>query len=130
MRKIGDAIELEIRSVNKMGRGVFAGSDIEIGSVLTVNATWPLSPADLEKLDSTSVAGHWFNNPSQPNHGLLTLGLISLLNHFSIPNAQVYWEQSEIGWIAVLKAIAPIKKGEQILIDYGLTDDELPFLHD
>lgn len=122
--------DVEVRTVAKLGRGVFAATRIATGAVISVNATWPLEPTDLARLELTSIAGHWFDNPEKPGHALLALGIISLVNHSSSPNARIEWEKEDIGWIGKLQATATIAPGDQIFIDYGLSEEELPFLND
>jgi hypothetical protein len=111
-----------------MGRGDFAGADIPIGALIDTNATWDLQPDDLKLFEKTSIGGYWFHNPNAPSHGLLALGIISLMNHSFTPNAKVDWLKSHLGWIGKAFSISKIPAGTQIFVDYGLPENELPFL--
>src|SRR5450755_1780758 len=111
--KTSTGLSLEIHRVRGMGRGVFAAMDIPAGTLIDTNATWNLQARDLEKIRETSIGGYWFQNPSEPSHGLRALGLISLMNHSFTPNAEIKWQKLNIGWTGSVSSICKISGGAQ-----------------
>jgi hypothetical protein len=124
---VQNKITVEVRSRSGMGRGVFATSAIPQGTLIDRCVTWELSAADRERLDQTSIGGHWFDHPEKPDSALLALGLLSVLNHSREPNAAIKWVKLSVGWIAEVEALTDIGSGDQILINYGMSDEELGF---
>ncbi len=127
--KTSSGIDVEVRRARGMGRGVFASVNIPAGALIDTNPTWDLSPEDIKKFGATSIGGYWFHNPKDKSHGLIALGMISLINHSFSPNAEISWSKGSIGWIASLGSIRSISSGTQIFVDYGLRESELLFLH-
>lgn len=107
------------------GRGVFATHAFDVGELIETCPVLVLEPDDLEHIEETAIRGYYFE--WDDGSGGLALGLGSLYNHSSTPNATVEADYDD----AVIRytAIRPIATGEEITIDYtgGGTDDDLWF---
>lgn len=111
---------LEVKLSQREGRGIFAQSDFLAGDFLCISYSWELSPDDIKLIDRTSIEGFWFDHPVKTGWALLPLGLAALVNCSLKPNAILKWEASEIGCIGSLYAAEDIRRGEEVLIDYGI----------
>ena len=92
------------------------GTVIEAAPVLVIPA------ADCPALDRTIVHDyyfHWDGDPEGLGRGALALGLVTLCNHASRPNARV--ERNFAQYTLDLIATGPIATGEEVTIDYGCT---------
>jgi uncharacterized protein len=78
--------------------------------------------ADCPALDRTIIHDyyfHWDGDPEGQGRGALALGLVTLCNHASPPNARV--ERNFARQTLDLLAVAPIAAGDELTIDYGCT---------
>ena len=79
-----------------------------------------LPAADCPALDRTIIHDyyfHWDGDPEGTGRGALGLGLVTLCNHTSLPNARV--ERNFARHTLDLIAIRPIEPGDEVTIDYG-----------
>ena len=111
---------IEIRTSPTRGRGVFARTAIAPGTVIEAAPVLVLSAADCPSLDRTIIHDyyfHWDGDPEGTGRGALGLGLVTLCNHTSLPNARV--ERNFARHTLDLIAIRPIEPGDEVTIDYG-----------
>jgi len=113
-----------IRGTLKKGRGVFALRNFKEGEIIETCPVINITPKErkiVEKTIFTYYIYPWRSTLS----GSLVLGYGSLYNHSYIPNAD--WKQNFKTNSMVYKAIKPIKKGEEITVNYnGEPDDATP----
>ena len=105
------------------GRGLFARIDLVEGVYVGCAFSWILTPSDIKQIDRTSIEGFWFDHPQRSGWGLFPVGAIALVNHSIAPNAEINWNESELGFIGHLVTTSRVSRGQEILVDYGI---ELP----
>jgi SET domain-containing protein len=113
---------IEVRASAGRGRGVFAREAIARGTVIEAAPVIILPGADCPTLDRTVIYEyyfHWDGDPDGEGRGALGLGLLTLCNHSSRPGARV--DRNYARLTLDLVAIAPIRPGEEVTIDYGCT---------
>jgi uncharacterized protein len=113
---------IEIRSSSTRGRGVFARTAIASGTVIEAAPVVVIPAADCPAVDGTIIHDyyfHWDGDPEGAGRGVLALGLVTLCNHASRPNARV--ERNFPQHTLDLIATGPIAPGEEVTIDYGCT---------
>jgi uncharacterized protein len=111
---------IEIRTSPARGRGVFARAVIAPGTVIEAAPVIVIPVSDCPALDRTIVHDyyfHWDGDPEGQGRGALALGVVTLCNHASRPNARV--ERNFAQQTLDLIASAPIGPGEEVMIDYG-----------
>ena len=111
---------IEIRTSPTRGRCVFARTAIPPGTVIEAAPVLVLPAADCSMLDGTIIHDyyfHWDGDPEGSGRGALGLGLVTLCNHASRPNAKV--ERNFARHTLDLIAIHPIEPGDEVTIDYG-----------
>ncbi len=112
--------DLQVGLSQGRGRGLFASRPLAKGRVVSVSWSWEMTPADLAIFDATSLGGHWFEHPNKPSHGLLPLGPAALVNHASLPNCSLVWQESPLGYVGIMTATEDIPAGREVFIDYGI----------
>ena len=117
------ASPLEVRHVAGKGRGVFADRAIAEGEILEEAHVLLLSLEDAERLEATPLGQHYFHwdgaeDDDERWRGAVALGVVSLVNHSSDPNAGVWQDHARER--LVLEALRPIAAGEEIVIDYEI----------
>ena len=113
---------IEIRNSPTRGRGVFARTAIAPGTVIEAAPALVIPDADCPALDRTIIHDyyfHWDGDPDGVGRGALGLGLVTLCNHASRPNAKV--ERNFGRGTLDLVATDQIAPGEEVTIDYGCT---------
>ena len=113
---------IEIRTSPTRGRGVFARTAIASGTLIEAAPVLVVPAADCPTLDRTVIHDyyfHWDGDPEGAGRGALGLGLVTLCNHASHPNAKV--ERNFARHTLDLIAIDPIATGEEVTIDYRCT---------
>jgi len=111
---------VEIRTQSVRGRGVFARKAIAAGTVVEAAPVIIVPAGECPILDRTILHNyyfHWDGDPDGVGRGALALGLVSLCNHSSRPRARV--DRNFIRHTLDLVAIAEIRPGDEITIDYG-----------
>ena len=92
------------------------------GTVIESAPVIILPTTDCPALDRTVIYEyyfHWDGDPDGEGRGALGLGLLSLCNHSSRPNARV--DRNYVRLTLDLVATIPIRPGEEVTIDYGCT---------
>ncbi|HJY98485.1 MAG TPA: SET domain-containing protein [Patescibacteria group bacterium] len=113
-----------IRRFAKKGRGVFALKNFKRGEIIENCPVLIFTPKERKHLEKTQL--NYYIYPWRSTRGAsLTLGYGSIYNHSFKPNAD--WKQNFKTRSMVFRAVAPIKKGEEITVNYnGEPDDNTP----
>ena len=113
---------VEIRKTGKKGRGVFALKNFKTGEIVENCPVINITPKERKALEKTIFAYYIYPWRSTRS-GSLVLGYGSLYNHSFNPNAD--WRQNFKTQSMVYRAVKPIKKGEEITVNYnGEPDDQ------
>jgi len=99
------------------GRGVFSGSQMEVGDVIEISPVIVLPPADKEKIHDTFLHDYYFLWGSDLNQIAIALGYGSLYNHNKKPNATYVYNYDDR--TITFSCIKTILAGAQIYIDYN-----------
>jgi uncharacterized protein len=110
--------KLAVKEIPEKGRGLFANHDFNVGDIIDKCPVLILSSEDSKKIEKTVIYNYTFEWPEKKelDQSALVLGLISMCNHSSEPNAEFEYAFSDNALI--IQAIKPIKKGEEITISY------------
>ena len=110
-----------VRRVAKKGRGVFAARNFKVGDVIENCPVLTFNTKERKQLEKTSL--NYYIYPWRSTRGAsLILGYGSIYNHSYHPNAD--WKQNFKTVSMVYRAIKPIKKGEEITVNYNSEPDE------
>ena len=114
---------VEVKNTTKTkGRGVFALKNFEVGEIIEKAPVINITPTERKHLEKT-VLNFYIYPWRSTRSGALALGFGSIYNHSFTPNAD--WKQNFKTNHMVYRAIKPIKKGEEITINYnGEPDDQ------
>ena len=104
---------VEVRKVPRMGRGVFAKKAFAVGAVIEECPVILFDNKEGSEDNPTRDYSFRWNR----NKVAVSLGYGSLYNHSYEPNAIVV--QDVKGMQMIVECLRPIKKGEQILINYN-----------
>lgn len=106
---------LDVRELGGKGRGVVAATAIRAGELLEVAPVIPLRSND--QPDRSSVLFDYpFRWDDPPFVEAIALGVLSMVNHSSTPNAD--FEPDIANKVVRLFAISDIAAGEEITFDY------------
>lgn len=112
----------EIKKLPGKGRSVIATRNFDKGEVIEICPVITFTPTERKQLEKTFMAFYIYPWKSTRSASLV-FGYGSLINHSYDPNAD--WKQNFKTQSMVYKAIKPIKKGEEITVNYnGEPDDE------
>lgn len=109
------------------GRGVRALSDIPAGTVIQRVAVLLIPEKDRAVLDKTIIFSYlfmWEHGTTEQDlysgtgRAAIALGVMSLLNHSTDPNADVTRHIDDLE--VELRATRDIRAGEEVTIDYGM----------
>jgi SET domain-containing protein len=115
---------IELRNTRKKGRGVFALKDFQIGDLIENCPVLTFTPKERKYCEKT-ILNYYVYPWKSLKSAALVLGFGSIYNHSFSPNAD--WKQDFKKVTMVYKAIKPIKKGEEITVNYnGEPDDDTP----
>jgi SET domain-containing protein len=116
--------DIEVRRTRNKGRGVFATKNFDRGDVIEICPVLTLTPTERKILEKTVF--NYYIYPWRSVRGAsMVLGYGSIYNHAYDPNAD--WKQDFRGTNMVYRAIKPIKKGDEITVNYnGEPDDDTP----
>ncbi len=100
------------------GRGVFAREDLKGGEAVEAAPTLVIARCDVQMIRSTFLVDYSFG--ANDDLDLIGLGFVSLYNHSFEPNAFFVL----LRHVIFVRALRPIKAGEEVTFDYGWTDEE------
>lgn len=113
---------IEVRRINKSkGRGVFALKDFKVGEVIEKCPTINVTPKE-RKLCEKTILTYYIYPWRSVRSGSVVLGYGSIYNHSFDPNAD--WKQNFKEETMVYRALKPIKKGEEITVNYNGEPDD------
>ncbi len=115
---------VEVRKTQDKDRGAFALKNFKNGEIVETCPVIRLTPRERKRCKGTVLELYIYPWRSTRS-GSLVLGYGSIYNHSFEPNAD--WKQNFKSGTMVYRAIRPIKKGEEITVNYnGEPDDKTP----
>lgn len=115
---------ITIKRTTKKGLGVFALKDFKEGEIVESAPVLIFDTKERKTLEKTPLS-HYIYPWRSVRGAALAFGYGSIYNHSFEPNAD--WKQNFRTQSMVYRAIRPIKKGEEILVNYnGEPDDTTP----
>ena len=113
-----------VKNTPRKGRGVFALRDFKEGEIVETCPVINITPKERKILEKT-IFNYYIYPWRSTRSGSLALGYGSIYNHSYSPNAD--WKQNFKTNSMVYRAVKPIKKGEEIAVNYnGEPDDKTP----
>ena len=113
-----------VKNTSKKGRGVFALRNFNKGEIIEDCPVINITPKERKMVEET-IFNYYIYPWRSTLSGSLVLGYGSIYNHSFSPNAD--WKQNFKTNSMVYRAIKPIKKGEEITVNYnGEPDDVTP----
>jgi SET domain-containing protein len=106
---------IKIKQTKKYGRGLFASEDIPINTIVEVSELIVIPDAKEDKQLLKTRLKHYLYLFEEGS--ALALGVGSLFNHNPDPN--VVWKMNIRRKKIIFKTKRPIRKGEQLFINYG-----------
>lgn len=115
---------IAVRKVAKKGLGVFALKDFKPGDIIESCPVLIFDTKGRKHLEKTLLS-HYIYPWRSTRGAALVLGYGSVYNHSYSPNAD--WKQNFRSKSMVFRALKPIKRGQEILVNYnGEPDDKKP----
>jgi uncharacterized protein len=117
--------KIEVKRISSQkGKGVFAMKSFKPGDLIEKAPVLKLTPTERKQVEKTEMLRYVYPWRSTRSAAVVW-GYGSIYNHSYEPNAD--WKQNFRDNTMVYKAIKPIKKGEEILVNYnGEPDDKTP----
>ena len=116
---------LFIASTNSMGKGVFTSESIEPGTIIETAPVIVMSKEERILLDRTLLHNYIFEWGNEKDKCCMALGYVPVYNHSYKSNCE-YEMDFEKDLISI-KAVHPIKAGEELFINYnGEWNDSKP----
>ena len=120
---------LFIASTNSMGKGVFTSESIEPGTIIETAPVIVMSKEERILLDRTLLHNYIFEWGNEKDKCCMALGYVPVYNHSYKSNCE-YEMDFEKDLISI-KAVHPIKAGEELFINYnGEWNDSKPLWFD
>ena len=120
---------LVVAPSNKRGRGVFTSENILADTVIEISPVLVLNPKDRKLVEQTILFDYIFEWGIGGKKACIALGYLSLYNHAY--NANCDYEMDYDAHIMTIKTVRPIKKGEELFINYNaIADDSSPIWFD
>lgn len=117
-------LDIEVKKIAGKGRAIFASRDFKVGEIIESCPVIKLTPTERKHCEKT-LLNHYMYPWKSTRSASVVLGYGSVINHSFDPNAD--WKQNFKTDCMVYKAIKPIKKGEEITVNYnGEPDDQTP----
>ncbi|OGK37225.1 hypothetical protein A3F03_04640 [Candidatus Roizmanbacteria bacterium RIFCSPHIGHO2_12_FULL_41_11] len=108
--------QIEVRKTKKMGRGVYALKNFKRLEIIEKCPVVHLKPGERRHCEKTILNTYIYPWRSLQD-AVIVLGYGSIYNHSVSPNTK--WVRSFKTDQMFYKAIRPIKKGEEISVDYN-----------
>jgi hypothetical protein len=117
-------LDIEIKRITGKGRAIFAARDFKVGEIIESCPVLILTPTERKHCEKT-LLNHYIYPWKSTRSASVVLGYGSIINHSYTPNAD--WKQNFKTETMVYRALTPIKKGEEITVNYnGEPDDMTP----
>jgi SET domain-containing protein len=111
------------------GKGMFAGEDIAVGTVIEISPVIVMSGEERKLLDQTLLHDYIFEWGDARDKCCMALGYVPVYNHSYASNCE-YEMDFESGHISIT-AVKDIKAGEELFINYnGDSNDSTPVWFD
>ncbi len=120
---------LTVAPSSTSGRGVFTTKNIPANTIIEISPVIVLSAADRKTLEDTLIGNYIFEWGKTRKQAALALGYISLYNHDYSSNCEYEMDFEEK--IMTIKTVRPVRKGEELHINYNAThnDKNLVWFH-
>lgn len=105
-----------VKKTSQKGRGIFAEVDFKKGDIIEVCQLILMDLKDVHGALEAYVY-HYSGDTAA-----IALGNGSLYNHAEDPNCEFYFNYTKK--VLILRAIKSIKKGQEITLNYGYTEEE------
>jgi len=107
-------MSLYVKKVEGKGRGVFSDSPIKKGEMIENSPVIKIPENQIELVEKTDISQYWINWSGKS--GVIGLGLVSMYNHSSTPNAEylLFVPEDSI----IMNAIKDISPHEEICTNY------------
>jgi SET domain-containing protein len=112
---------IEMKRTRATGRGVFATHNFAVGDTIEIAPVIRMTPKERKRMEGT-IMDFYIYPWKSTRSAAVVLGFGCLYNHSFEPNAD--WKQDYRSNQMVYKAIKPIKKGEEILVNYNGEPDD------
>ena len=99
------------------GRGLFATRNLRPGTVVEEAPVLLIPPEQVDVVDETVLRWYVFDWDGE-SHAVV-LGKASMCNHGAEPNVELILDDGEQGPVAELTVTRSVKRGEELLLDYG-----------
>jgi SET domain-containing protein len=117
-------LPFELKRTRGKGLGIYATENIAEGTVIERAPVLPMTPTERKHAGKT-ILNHYMYPWRSTRGACIAFGYGSIYNHSFTPNAD--WKQNFKMKQMVYTAIKPIKKGEEITVNYnGEPDDMTP----
>jgi len=114
--------DIEMRITSKKGRGMFALRAFKVNEIIEVCPVIPMNPSERKRCEGTIL--DYYIYPWRSTRGAaMVLGYGSIYNHSFEPNAD--WKQNFRSTTMIYRALQPIRKGEEITVNYNGEPDDL-----
>ena len=113
---------VEVKKTANKGRGVYALRDFKVGEIVEISPVLNITAKERKLLERTILAYYMYPWRSTRS-GCIALGFGSLYNHSFSPNTD--WKQNFKTNSMVYRAVKPIKKGEEITVNYNGEPNDL-----
>jgi len=108
--------QIEYKRSGKRGRGIFALKSFKKGEVIEVCPVIPLTAKE-SKICEQTILEYYLYPWRGKQDGAVVMGYGMIYNHSTDPNARYYLRYPNRK--VIYKALKPIKKGEEILVNYN-----------
>jgi uncharacterized protein len=106
----------------KRGRGVFAGEKIAAKTIVEISPVLVLSAKDRKEVEKTLLYDYIFEWGPKGKQACIALGYLSLYNHSY--DANCAYEMDFEHHLMTITTLRPIKKGEELFINYNAVSEE------
>ncbi len=110
-------MSVEVQYSTIEGRGLFATRNLRAGTVVDLSPVLLIPPDQVDVVDETVLRWYVFDWDGESTG--VVLGRASMCNHSPDPNAELFLEDAESGPMAELVVTRSVRRGEELLIDYG-----------
>jgi SET domain-containing protein len=107
------------------GRGVYTSEPIPTGTVIEIAPVLVLSETERTEVEKTTLYNYIFEWGGENKEACVALGYVSIYNHSYHSNCE--YEMDFDAELITIKTVKPIKKGEELFINYNAdADNETP----
>jgi SET domain-containing protein len=115
-------LHITLQRIQGKGLCVFATKNFKTGEIIEACPILALTPTERKYCEKT-ILNHYIYPWRSTRSASVVFGYGSIINHSFTPNAD--WKQNFKTKRMVYRAIRPIKKGEEITVNYNGEPDDL-----